>query len=106
MSYLWDSYYRRHNPEGIKSAGPAPKPSREHIARVRAWYRVWHSLTRAQQDAWQALSRAEKDATYRMNAAEFAAFAKGLGQMVCEDDCLDFGESLEAGHGIALTRFE
>jgi hypothetical protein len=51
-----------------------PEPTPEHIAAVRAWFVVWHSLIKAQQDAWRQLSKNDRDASKRMSAAEFAKF--------------------------------
>src|SRR5262245_32916118 len=69
---------RRHwcNPEQPQTR--VETPSFEHAAAIKAWFRVWHSLTKRQQNAWHALGRLEKDATYQMDAAAFVAFMKAL----------------------------
>lgn len=72
-------------------------PSQANTDRVLLWYRVWYSLTPAQRDAWQALTRAEKDYTYKLTGPEFAAFMASL-----DDDQLDFGDAMEAGHAATI----
>ena len=52
-----------------------------NAATVKAWFKVWRSLSKSKKDAWQQLSRAEKDATYAMPADEFAAYMDGLGDV-------------------------
>lgn len=67
--------YTEHNGLGRFDEFVQPvEVSPEHRAKVVAWYRVWHSLSKAQQDAWQQLNREEKDATYKMDAETFLAF--------------------------------
>lgn len=72
-----------------KSAPSTPTP--EYTENVKAWYRVWRSLTASQQAAWQRLKRAEKNATYAMSAQSFQAYMDTI-------EMLDFGDPLEAGH--------
>lgn len=77
MGYFWDTWMRRHMNDS-SAAGLIAKPSDEHVANIRAWYRVWRSLSNVQQEAWQKLSRAEKDATYQMSAEEFRTYMNEL----------------------------
>lgn len=57
---------------------PCQLPTEQHKAAIRAWNRVWQSLTKRQQEAWHALGREEKDTTYAMTAVEFAKFMREL----------------------------
>lgn len=71
--------YRERNGLGYyDEVKPCQPATEEHKAAIRAWYRVWHSLTKRQQEAWHQLSREEKDATYAMTALEFAKFMREL----------------------------